>query len=100
MKTSGESLDGKGKYKFILFISGMSVKSVHAIENLRRICDTHFRDNFELQIIDINEQREEAVRHQIIGVPTLIKTYPDPTRVILGDLSDTKKVLKILDISE
>ena len=93
-------MTGKEKYKFILFISGMSIKSVHAIENLLRICDTHFHDNFELQIIDINQQREEAVRYQIIGIPTLIKTYPEPVRIILGDLSDTKKVLRILDISE
>lgn len=76
----------------------MSVKSVHAIENLRNICDTHLKDNFELQIIDISRDKEQAVRHQIIGIPTLIKTAPDTPRIILGDLSDTQKVLQILDI--
>lgn len=100
MKTSDTGLTDKEKYKLILFISGMSVKSVHAIENLHKICDTYLRDRVDLQIIDINHQREEAVRYQIIAVPTLIKTYPEPRRTIIGDLSDTQKVLKILDISE
>lgn len=78
----------------------MSVKSVHAIENLRKICDTYIKDNFELQIIDISRDKEQAVRHQIIAIPTLIKIAPDTPRIILGDLSDTQKVLKILDIVE
>jgi circadian clock protein KaiB len=86
------------KHKFILFVSGMSVKSGHAIENLRKICDTHLADNFEVEIIDISRDKEQAVIHQIIAVPTLIKTNPVPPRTILGDLSDTEKVLRILDI--
>jgi circadian clock protein KaiB len=90
----------KDKYNFLLFVSGMSVKSVHAIENLRKICDTYLTDNFELQIIDISRDKEQAVRHQIIAIPTLIKTAPDTPRIILGDLSDTQKILKILDIIE
>ena len=76
----------------------MSVKSGHAIENLRRICDQYIKDDFELEIIDISKDQQQAMAYQIIGVPTLIKTFPDPRRTILGDLSDTKKVLKILDI--
>jgi circadian clock protein KaiB len=78
----------------------MSVKSVHAIENLRKICDTYLKDNFELQIVDISRDKEQAVRHQIVGIPTLIKTAPDTPRIILGDLSDTEKVLRILDIEQ
>lgn len=90
----------KDRYTFLLFVSGMSVKSVHAIENLRNICDAYLKNNFDLQIIDISRDKEQAVRHQIIAVPTLIKTTPDTPRIILGDLSDTKKVLRILDIAE
>jgi len=90
----------KDKYSFLLFVSGMSVKSVHAIENLRKICDTYLNDNFDLQIIDISRDKEQAVRHQIIAIPTLVKTGPNTPRIILGDLSDTRKVLKILDIAE
>lgn len=88
------------QYKFILFISGMSVKSLSAIENLRKICDTHFKGNFELEIIDVNKDKALAVSNQIIALPTLIKLLPDPKRIIVGDLSDTDKVLKILDLTD
>lgn len=86
-------------FKFILFISGMSTKSSHAIENLRKISEKYL-SKFDLQIIDIRTQQQKAVEYQIVAVPTLIKLMPNPTRTIVGDLSDTEKVLKILDISE
>lgn len=88
------------KHKFMLFVSGMSVKSGHAIENLRRICDKYLADNYELEIIDISRDKEQAVIHQIVAIPTLIKINPEPKRIILGDLSDKEKVLRILNISE
>jgi len=84
-------------YKFILFISGMSTKSSHAIENLRKISEQYLEKS-DLQIIDIRTDQQKAVEYQIIAVPTLLKVAPNPQRTILGDLSDTEKVLKILDI--
>jgi len=84
-------------YKFILFISGMSTKSSHAIENLRKISERYL-SKFDLQIIDIRTEQQKAVEYQILAVPTLIKIFPNPNRTIVGDLSDTEKVLKILDI--
>jgi circadian clock protein KaiB len=87
------------KHQFILFVSGMSVKSVLAIENLRKICDRYLADNFELQIVDISRDQEQASIHQIVAIPTLVVTGPNP-RIILGDLSDTPKVLRILNIEE
>ena len=97
-----DSADGSStnKYKFMLFVSGMSVKSSHAIENLRRICDQYLTDNYDLEIIDISRDTEQAVIHQIVAIPTLVKIGPAPRRIILGDLSDTKKVLRILNIKE
>jgi circadian clock protein KaiB len=86
------------KQKFILFISGMSVKSVHALENLKAICDTHLKDRFDLEIIDVSKEREKAVTYQIVALPTLIRLKPNPYRTVVGDLSDKEKVLKILDI--
>lgn len=96
------SADGTSttKHKFILFVSGMSVKSGHAIENLRRICDKYLEDNYEIEIVDISRDTELAILHQIVAIPTLIKTQPAPRRIILGDLSDKEKVLKILNLSE
>ena len=77
----------------------MSEKSAHAIENLRKICDQNLSGNFELQIIDVGVNKQQAVDYQIIAIPTLIKVGPQPSRIILGHLSDTAKVLQILDIA-
>lgn len=85
--------------KFILFVSGMSVKSLNAIENITKIGEKYLGGNFELQIIDVTKEKHQAAHYQIIGLPTLIKTDPIPVRTILGDLSETDKVLKILNLS-
>ena len=77
----------------------MSSKSISATENFRRIADEYLGDDFELQIIDISKDRPQAINYQIIGLPTLIKLYPKPERIILGDLSEKEKVLRILNIS-
>lgn len=97
-----DSSDGPttNQHKFTLFVSGMSVKSGHAIENLRKICDTYLAGNYEIEIIDISRDKDQASIHQIVAIPTLIRTNPAPRRIILGDLSDTEKVLYILNISE
>jgi len=99
LQNSPNSPGGTEKYHFMLFVSGMSVKSVNALENLRRICDKYLPGQFEIQIIDISKEKDQAVKYQIIAIPTLIKTAPNHPRTILGDLADTEKVLKILDIN-
>ena len=86
-------------YVFSLFIAGMSIKSIHAIENLRTICEKYLSGKFEIEIIDIHQQGQLASQHGIIATPTLIKLKPSPKKTVLGDLSDTKKVLKLLDIT-
>lgn len=88
------------KYKFLLFVSGMSVKSSHAIENIRKICDQYIPDSSEIEIIDISREKQLAVEYQIIAIPTLIRINPKPIKIILGDLSDTKKVIRILEIEQ
>jgi circadian clock protein KaiB len=85
-------------YHCILFISGMSVKSLQAIENIKSICDEHLKGHIDLKIIDISKERDKAAEYQILALPTLIKLGPKPARTILGNLSDKTKVLKILDI--
>ena len=87
-----------GKYKFLLFVSGMSVKSSHAIENIRKICDHYLPNQSEIEIIDISREQQLAIDYQIIAIPTLIKINPKPVKIILGDLSDTEKVVRLLEI--
>jgi circadian clock protein KaiB len=98
VETSSYIPDDAEKQKFILFVTGMSVKSGNAIENFRKICESHLQGKFELEIVDISRDKEKAKMYQIIGIPTLIRTYPAPQRMILGDLSDTPKVLKVLNL--
>lgn len=85
-------------HKLILFISGMSVKSSHAIENIKAICDKYSQEQVSLEIIDISKEKEKAAEYGIFAIPTLIKLEPEPKRMIIGDLSDTARVLKSLDI--
>ncbi len=76
----------------------MSVKSVRAVENLNAICEAHLSGRFHIELIDIAANKELAVQYQIVAIPTLIRISPQPIRTIVGDLSDTKKVLIILEI--
>ena len=78
----------------------MSPKSVDAVENLNYICEHYLKDKFDLQIIDISRDKEAATAHQIIAIPTLIRLNPSPHRTILGDLSNTAKVLQLLEIPD
>ncbi|CAN5398442.1 circadian clock KaiB family protein [soil metagenome] len=81
-----------------LYVSGMSVKSMEAIENIKKLCDEHLHDTFELQIIDLYKNPEAASEHQIIFSPSLIKTLPLPRKVLIGTFKDTEKVIKGLGI--
>lgn len=86
-------------YTLILFVSGMSVKCSHAIENLQKICEEYPHKNMKFEIVDISKDKSKAGEYQIFAVPTLLKISPAPTRTVLGDLSNKEKVLKILDLA-
>ena len=88
----------EGKYRFKLFISGMSVKSVRALENFKVMADQHLQNKHEVEIIDVGKDKGKAVEYGIFAVPALIKLDPEPRRTILGDLSEKEKVLRLLDI--
>ena len=82
-----------------LYVSGMSPKSMEAIENIKRLCDEHLHDTFELEIIDIYKNPESAVEQHIVFSPSLIKKLPLPKKTLIGTLSDTEKVVKALGIT-
>jgi len=86
------------KQELLLFVSGMSFRSVTAIENIHLLIEKFHPENFSLRIIDINIEKEEAVKYQIVAIPTLIRLMPEPKQIIIGDLSDTKKVVERLDL--
>ena len=76
-----------------LYTAGQSPKSILAIENLHRVCDEHLPGRFRIDIIDLLENPELARAAEIIAVPTLVRRLPLPIRTIIGDLSDTDRVL-------
>lgn len=97
---SGNDADQQDRhYELRLFIAGASTNSRHAVANLKGLCDAHLAGRYSLEIIDIHQQKEFAESAQIIAVPLLIKSFPLPERRLIGDMSDTRKVLKGLGIS-
>jgi circadian clock protein KaiB len=88
-----------GKLVLQLYVSGMSPKSLEAIENIKRLCDEYLKDAFELEIIDIYKNPELASKQSIVFSPSLIKQLPLPKKVLIGTLKDTEKVVKALGIT-
>src|SRR5262245_18572520 len=82
-----------------LCISGMTPRSRRALVNLKQICDQYLEDNYELEVIDLYQQPELAVKNQVVATPTLLKTAPLPLRRMFGDLSDIRGLLQRLGIS-
>lgn len=86
------------RYIFKLYITGRSIHANTAMENLKRVCDSLTEDEYNIIIVDVDRQPEQAEIDQILATPTLIKEYPLPQRRIIGDLSDIEKVKKALGL--
>ncbi len=82
-----------------LYVSGMSLKSMEAIGNIKRICSELMEDSFQLEIIDLYKHPELASEQQIIFSPSLIKRLPLPKKTLVGTFSDTEKVIRGLGIT-
>nr|WP_294944465.1 circadian clock KaiB family protein [uncultured Mucilaginibacter sp.] len=87
-------------YVLRLFITGASPNSIRAVENLNAICEKYIPGRYDLKIIDIHQQPELAQGEDIVALPLLIKKAPGTERRMIGDMSDTKKVLKGLGLPE
>ena len=86
------------KYSLCLYIAGATPRSMRAVANLKKICAEYLHDNYTLDVVDLYQQPQLAEGEQIIAVPTLIRKLPLPVRRIVGDLSDTVRVLAVLDL--
>jgi circadian clock protein KaiB len=86
------------KYVLRLYVSGSTSKSSQAIENIKRVCEQHLKNRYDLEVIDIYQQAKLARDEQVVAVPTLIKRLPLPLRRLIGDMSNLKKVLFGLDL--
>jgi circadian clock protein KaiB len=86
------------KYVLKLFVTGETPRSKRAIENLRRICEEEFQNEYELVVVDILKRPQLAEDEKILATPTVVKELPLPIRRIIGDLSEKAKVLLGLDL--
>src|SRR5512140_2437425 len=81
-----------------LYVAGQSAKSVTALTNLKRICEENLAGKYSIEVIDLLKNPQLAKGDQILAVPTLVRKLPEPVRKIIGDLSDTERVLVGLDL--
>jgi circadian clock protein KaiB len=86
------------RYVLRLYVAGQTPKSVDAITNIKKICEENLKGRYVLDVIDLYQQPLLAQGEQIIAVPTLIKKLPLPLRRIIGDMSNTERVLVGLDL--
>jgi circadian clock protein KaiB len=87
-------------YVLRLYVTGLTPNSVHALDNLKEICEEHLKGRYNLEVIDLYKNPALAAGEQIIAAPTLIKKLPLPLRRIIGDMSDKDRVLVGLDLKE
>jgi circadian clock protein KaiB len=88
----------RAKYDLCLYLAGNTQKSSVALANLKRICSEHLGDEYRIKVIDLAKNPALARADQILAIPTLIRRLPSPIRKIIGDLSDTDRVLVGLDV--
>jgi circadian clock protein KaiB len=81
-----------------LYVAGMTPSSVRAFDNLKKLCDEHLHGVYSIQVVDLLEHPALASGDQIIAVPTLVRRLPTPVKKIIGDLSNTERVLVGLDL--
>ena len=97
-KTRGS---GKGaEYELRLYIAGQNARSLKALSNLKALCETHLNGRYTIEVIDLLEQPALAKGDQILAVPTLVRKLPAPLKKIIGDLSNTDRVLVGLNLVE
>ncbi|MGC1107886.1 MAG: circadian clock protein KaiB [Candidatus Acidiferrales bacterium] len=88
-----------GVLRLRLYVAGQTPKSLTALSNLKRICDDHLKGRYRIEVIDLIKNPQLAQGDQILAIPTLVKQLPVPVRKIIGDLSNTERVLVGLDIT-
>ncbi len=105
-KPSGPSASGpkngrpfkRPLWELRLYVAGMTPTSIRAFENLKKLCEEHMHGAYKIQVVDLLERPMLARGDQIIAVPTLVRRLPTPVKKIIGDLSNTERVLVGLDL--
>ena len=98
MKKKGRKNGRRQTWRLRLYVAGQTPKSIAALANLKRLCDTHLRGQYRIEVVDLLKRPKLARRDDIIVVPTLVRKLPRPIRNIIGDLSHMERVLVGLDV--
>jgi circadian clock protein KaiB len=107
MKKSRRSTNGRppqsvseelARWNLRLYVAGQTPRSLSAFKNLKDICEEYLKDQYHIEVVDLMENPTLARGDQILAVPTLVRKLPQPIRKIIGDLSNTERVLVGLDI--
>ena len=98
--TNGDSpqADNEGRWNLRLYVAGQTPRSLTAFKNLKEICEEYLKGKYHIEVVDLMENPTLARGDQILAVPTLVRKLPQPIRKIIGDLSNTERVLVGLDI--
>jgi circadian clock protein KaiB len=83
-----------------LYVAAKTPRSLRALANLKKLCEEHLEGRYHIEVIDLAENPELAASHQIVAIPTLVRELPPPMRRIIGDLSNTERVLVGLQLAQ
>jgi len=99
-RTAPEAAPPQGEERWFLrlYVAGQTLKSVAAFDNLKRICEERLQGRYTIEVIDLLRKPRLAKDDQILAIPTLVRRLPPPVRRIIGDLSETERVLVGLDL--
>ena len=96
-KVAGRT-QAEAQFELRLYVAGQTSKSLAAFANLKKICDEHLAGRYRIEVVDLIKNPQLAQGDQILAIPTLVRKLPEPIKKIIGDLSDTLRVLVGLDI--
>ena len=96
-KTKRDEGDSE-KWKLRLYVAGQTPKSITAFANLKKICEENLKGKYSIEVIDLLKNPPLAKGDQILAIPTLVRKLPEPIKKIIGDLSNTERVLVGLDV--
>jgi circadian clock protein KaiB len=99
-KPKEKSTKTSKEWELRLYVAGQTPKSLTAFANLKKICEQHLAGEYHIEVIDLLKNPQLASGDQILAIPTLVRKLPEPIRKIIGDLSNTERVLVGLDIRE
>jgi circadian clock protein KaiB len=87
------TIDSADRWDLRLYVAGQTPKSIAAFSNLKKVCEEHLAGKYRIEVIDLIKNPQLAQGDQIVAIPTLVRALPEPVRKIIGDLSNTERVL-------